>query len=344
MPSYKLYLDGVAKTVDLDPNATLSDVRKQLNLQFRQYQFVYYNEMIEGQMILNHESQEKQLKLKKFIFEPDMLKMANVSSENPDFFGNRSDFFRDRNMGVRVTRNIEDGGPLGSDDFEPLMLQDVNPANPDSSDFFADNMVICQKGALVQFEISSWGAAGFGFSIKTQRDPIVDGLYCLTSEDSFGKENWITQRRYQGVSGQPGTTIKIESLEERGFSKDLKTEYSKITVKTWNVTSWTGDGKTHASALTPPSARLGLEEDSGDLFGGDPSGNTYVPAKSVQPAMPTTGKASSQTIGTVDDIQSDGEGHVIGAVTFLVFVFTDKTQANSVINILNSSQPLPFPV
>jgi hypothetical protein len=116
-----------------------------------------------------------------------------------------------------------------------------------------------------------------------------------------------------------------------------------VTVKTWRVTSYQSDGTPYASSLTPPAPRLGADDDDGGLFGGDPEGNTFVPDQSVEPAVPTGGKVSSQTFGTIYDVQEDGPGHVIGAVTFFLYVFKDKAAVNEVLNVLNSHEPEPFP-
>ncbi len=338
--SLELHIDGSAQPLDFGPGAKLSAIREQLGFGFDQYQFVYDNPVV-GKMVLNHQSVEKKKKLEDgFIFDDNIVLMANVSSSHPDLFGNRTDFFRNRNMGVRVARNTVDGGSLGPEDFQPLMLEGVNPANPESDVYF-DKMVICQKGSLVQFEISSWGAAGYGYSIKTERDPIVNSLY-VTYGDSYDRTAWSTLRRYQD---QPGPTIQIESLESKGYSENLKAEYSKVTVKTWRVTSYSRGGTTYTSDTPAPQPRLGSDDDGdGGLFGGDPAGDTFVPDGSVESALPTGGSPSSQTFGTIYGVEEDKPPHVLGAVAFYLFVFKDKAAVNEVLKVINSSDPEPFPV
>jgi hypothetical protein len=346
MANYDVYIGGQKQTMDLKPDMTLAAMRSQLNLRFDQYQFVYYNEMTEQKMVLNSQGQEGKLTVGKFAIDNNSLLIAKVSDRDPDFFGSRTKEFRDRNMAVRLRLNKADND-AHEGAFEPLMLMDVQPANPDTSDFFGDYVVICEKGSAVQFEIGSWGAAGFGYSIETQRDKIAHALFVCQDEPRFGTVNWTTLRRYQGKQGAVGNTIKIEGLQSNGISKDLKVEYSKITVKTWSVTEYkkTAGGAPLTSDAQPPSARAMLEGGDDDFFGGPPAGDTYVPADSVEPGMPTSGKPSSQKIGTIYDVKPNAaaSGHVLGAVTFLVFVFKDKDEANKILNVINSKDPVPFP-
>lgn len=345
---YHLHKDGASSDIYLDPKAKLQDVRNQLKVLFSQYQFVYINPVTNNKTLLHHQKDEQQARLApNFVLPGNIVLLANVSSTNPDYFGHRTSFFRDRNMGVSVSYNTEDGDPLDKNDkirFEPLMLEDVEPANPDSDVFF-ENMVICQKGMPVKFGVSSWGAAGFGYSIKTDREPICNWLSVAYSKGQFGSTQWASIRRYQGNAGQPGSTIVIDSLKDKGYNTSLKAEYSKVTVKTWRMTSYRQQpgGEVFASDLAAPSPRLAAEEDGSGMFDGPAEGDVYVSDNSVEAAAPSAGKPSSQTIGTIYDTKEDGEDHVLGAVTFYLFVFKDKAAVNEVMKIINSKDSVPFP-
>ena len=234
------------------------------------------------------------------------------------------------------------GGQRGQMTSDRSCWRTFKPANPDS-DFFADKLVICQKGKPIQFGISSWGAAGYGFSIGTNRDTIVSGLYYLYGPSQYGQVGYTVMRSYEGPAGSNPPQILVESLKDKGINPALKADYSKITIKTWRVTSWNKGSESGSSALTAPSPRLLLDDaDQADPFAEDPSGDHSIPGKSVEVAAPSAGKPSSQKIGEPASIENDGPDHVIGSVTFYLYVYRTKEDANLIFNILNSPQATPF--
>lgn len=328
---FRLHQDGNLREVQVDSDAYLSDVRGTLDIPFYSYHFVYFNSVLETKQVLNDQRWEASKRLRDgFVFPPNSILLANMSESHPDFFGHRVDTFRDRHMGVQVRRNTVDAKPAPSD-FDPIMLNEVAMANPDT-DLAFDRVVICQAGSLLQFDLYSWGAAGWGYSVRSDRDIIVDKLYRSYTEQDYGSAQWLTLRRYQDTYNQPGPTIRVDALTKSQLAGGFTAEYSKLTVRTWRVSSYGRDSRTFSSDLQPPSTVRAIADAEGDTFvSGGASGRTDA------------GETSSQTFGTIHDIVEDGPDQVLGAVTFFLFVVRDRQQVNELLKIVNSAEAEPFP-
>ena len=346
MTTYDVYTDGKSKQFSIDPNASLAEAREQISNggmmgSPNQYQFVYYNPMTEQQTIMNQPQQEPKIKVSKVAFAPaksggnQIIKVANVGSARPDLFGTRVDWLYDRHTGVRVNLNMDDvGRPLNAGKFEPLMLSDVQPTNPNSN-FFASNAVICEKGSIISFSISSWGAAGFGFRVQSNKERIVDALYISYGDDP-NRQSYAGASRYQSSAN----TIQVDSTEKLKISKDLIIDYQKITVKTWRMTGYDQGGKHYSSNMQAPQLATGA---GGGFDPGPPGGDTYVPGQSIQTGAPHRGPKSNVKFGSISNIsQDDPDNTVLGAVVLYFFVFRDRNAANEVMNILNSPNPTPY--
>ncbi|KUM03783.1 hypothetical protein AWB61_21010 [Chromobacterium sp. F49] len=231
------------------------------------------------------------------------------------------------------------------------MLTDVQPSNPGSNAFYS-RAVICEKGSIVGFNISSWGAAGFGYNISSDKDTICDGLYnCFGNEPN--RKATSSLLRYQSSKN----TIQIESTQVLGIPTSDIIHYQKVTVKTWRLTKYSKNGQTYSSDMQAPvitapgqtmarflsgSLETQLLAESG-RSGFDPGpvgGDTFVPGQSIETGAPSRGPESQQNFGSIYDLREDDRHTtVLGSVVFYFFVFKDRASADRVINVLNSPNP-----
>lgn len=352
-----VYRDGAPMDVDLDTDASLASTRSTLTAAGKmsnEYQFVYWNVVTKQKTVFNNVGREAATTLQACVLPGDNLILANVGTR-PDLFGDRCDWFHDRNTGVRVRLNTEAAaaGP-NSGKFEPLLLNSVQPANQESH-FFADNVVVCEKGSVVSLDVSSWGAAGFGFSITSQHDTIADGLYATYGRPNgppYGSQTTMSLGRWMSSQNM----IQIDSTSDMNITSDLVVQYQKITVKTWNVTAFTDGSGSYSSNLKPPSptsmpmrptggfaplAMAAVANASNGFDPGPPGGDIYVPGSGVQPGVPHQGPPSSETFaGGLKSITADTSvTGIVGSVVFYFFVFRDKATANAVMQLNNSLDP-----
>jgi len=355
MSQYSVYLSGNKRIVDALPTDYLSVLRNKIGAAADDYNFIYYNGFTEQKTILNDRSVEARKPISSIAF-PDpttntntIVQMALVAGNKTDLFGTQTDWLYNRNAGVRITLNKSDSKAITANQgkFDPIMLRDVQPTNEQSSAFY-DRVVICEKGSVVNFEISSWGAAGFGYSVSSEKDTICSSLY-NTYGDNPNHQSFSTLRRYQSSNN----SIQIESTASLNIPTQEVVYYQKITVKTWRLTSYKKNGKTYTSNMEAPAptapqsmafqgASLNLKSVAANerFTPGDPSGDIYVPGDSIETGAPSRGPESDQKFGSIQVLKEDDPNQkVIGAVIFYFFVFKDKESADKVINVLNTPGP-----
>lgn len=337
MQKIDVYLSSIKQSVDISPDATLTELRSKLQ-DAEDYNFMYYNTFTEKKTVLNDRSLEASRSVSQITLD-NIISMARVYGSKTDLVGMKTDWLHDRHTGVKITLNTKDSEAKAQNagKFSPIMITDVQPTNPSVSAFY-DRAVICEKGSVINFDISSWGAAGFGYSIQSNKETICEYLY-----NSFGdnpdRKAYSQLRRYK----ESKNTIQIESTDDLGIPSADVINYQKITVKTWRMTSYKKDGKTYKSNTQAPliqangaasiSLRAGYDP-------GDPEGDIYIPGTDIETAAPGQGSPSEQSFGTISNIQQDDRDNtVLGAVVFYFFVFKDKEAANRVINVLNTPDP-----
>ncbi|MBK1664542.1 hypothetical protein CKO38_08205 [Rhodospirillum rubrum] len=364
MTQYAVYLSGSKRAVEAKATDTLSILRAKLGSSADSYAFVYFNTFTEKKTILTDRSVEARQTVAAIAF-PDpttstntLIQMSVVAGNKTDLFGTKTDWLYNRNAGVRITLNTSDTKAVEANKgkFAPIMLTDVQPSNESSAAFY-DRVVVCEKGSIVNFNVSSWGAAGFGYSVASQKDTICSSLY-NTFGDSPNRMSTSVLRRYKDSNN----SIQIESTESLNIPTDETIFYQKVTVKTWRLTSYKKDGKTYSSTMQPPTpqapptlmlARGGLTASTGltemrmsasaDFDPGAASGDVYIPGQDVETGAPSRGPESQQSFGSISNLkQDDPNNTVVGVVIFYFFVFKDHEAANRVINILNAPNPLAF--
>ena len=351
MTQYNVYLSGQKRTIEADQNDTLSSLRQKLGTDASDYEFVYYNNFTDKKTILNDRQVESNQTISKITFPPhNTVIMTVVKGSKTDLFGTKADWLHDRHTGVQITLNQEDQVAREHNEgkFKPIMLTDIQPSNSLSNAFY-QRAVICEKGSIIKFKISSWGAAGFGYSITSDKDTICDALY-ITYGDKPNRQSNFGMRRYQDSNN----TIQIESTKTLNIPTQDIIHYQKVTVKTWRLISYKQNGQTFTSntqapVIQAPTTRGAmllahstihrssiLQTRTGGFDPGAPEGDTYVPGKDIETAAPSRGPKSEQKFGSISDLkQDDSNNTVLGAVVFYFFVFKDQEAANRVINVLN---------
>jgi hypothetical protein len=331
LQNYKVLIDGAVRNIKLDPAEPLNTTRARIGVSFTTHRFVYYNTVIGTKQVLDQQRVEPTRTLNDgFVFAPDTVLMANVTDRNSDFLGSRVQHFSDRHAKISVVRNTADPAPKPVD-FDPIMLDDITMAN-EGADLGLDKAVICQEGTLLQFNMSCWGAAGWGYSIRSQRDVIADSLYSMR-DGSYDLETSLTLRRYQ----KGGQTIRADSLSHAGIPDFQAAQYSKLTFRTWNVSSYARGKQVFTSHTPPPSLAQAwlLDGVAGAMAA---VGDTIVSGGGM--GKPSAGAPSGQSFHTIK-INREDRQHVLGAAVFFLIVVKDAQQANSMLKIVNEKNALP---
>lgn len=337
MKKYDVYLSNVLQVVEIDPQATLYELRQKLK-EVDEFNFMYYNDFAEIKSVLNDRSLESERTVEQVVI-GEIIQMARVSGGNTDLVGMKADYLYDRDAGVKVTLNTvdENAKKANAGKFQPLMITDVQPTNPNTNAFY-DNVVICEKGSVINFNVASWGSAGFGCSIKSSKQTIIDSIYSCYGNNQDRNAN-MDLRRYE----KSKNTIVIDSTENLDIPSGEEIYYQKVTLKTWRLTSYEKDNKTYSSNTQAPLKQANKAASMNSTSGFDPGeteGDTYVPGGDIDNAAPSEGEPSDQSFGKFYiKSEDDRDSKVLGAVVFYFFVFKDKEAANRVINILNSPDP-----
>ncbi len=380
MTKYAVFIDVTEHYITAHPSDKLSEIRKKHSNWISDDD--HFIADIYGEKSVLSLVQERDATVGGTSFPPAggvtdrIIQIVRDSKGKPSFLGmqpknnwvTQSTSAKDQNFAVQVVLNKHSDVAIENNKgmFEPLMLINVVSAVPDHPKSFP-NVVVCQKGAIIQFNIRSWGAAGWAYTITAQdtvtSTDIVPADYPLfTNYDGINRKfGSITQAslwRYAGTFQGKADTIQIMSNKALSIPSVDNVRFSEVTVTGWSLKSWkaSADGNPYASSLPVP---VGIGSDIkkeqlylADLGSGDPViksggktktpgvGKVSVPGDSTQPATPKAGPPSNQSFGTCwDPIPSrnpgSGEEGLTGAVDLTFLVFDSKADANAVMKILN---------
>ena len=366
--SYNVYIGANSSIQSFDSTTTLAEARATLTnagLMTKTDAFLYENPVTGLKTVFGPVSDEKNAKITAATFPPvpsqlsndyELVQIVSTAANAPALLGTQpSDgYFRPNGqMAVSVSLNNTDANAITNNKgmFEPVLLQNVQSANPDAPVSFT-NCVIVQKGAIVSFDVASWGAAGFGFVIDAAESiggvNICPGLF-VVYPDNFGKSETTVLRRYVGDASKNGDTIQIQSNASLNIAKQYNVEYSTVTVKTFSLSSWTdSNGNTFSSSKPIPSGgaddfaeALGLEDSKGGWVPPPPAGKSDIPSGTTKSGSPTAGPPSKQTIGTIRSVTPNScpatrSGGLVGSVEIYFLVFDSKEDADTVIKVLNA--------
>jgi len=253
------------------------------------------------------------------------ISISKPGAKDAFFSGIRKDYFADRHLRVQVVKNLNpaDGSAAANDGkMAPILLSNVISTDPNVQ--LASNreesqvrMVICEKGTVIQFNIESWAAAGYGYAITSERIEIASDLYMAATEG----ENFYPTSLQQFQ--QSHNTIVVDSVKDiqKSFPGAIEVaDVSYVRIKSWRVTNCKKDGKTYSSGLNPPKLK------GGDFVFGKESVESAAAHDSNKP--------SAQNFGVIFDIVED-RNDTLGDMTLIFYVFKDRETALRVVEVLN---------
>lgn len=264
-----------------------------------------------------------------------------------DFIGFSTDWWFDRYMSCRMRLNTTDSEARKANEgkFQPFMLTNVKTANPNLPAISFENIVVCEKDSVIQFEISSWAAAGYGYTIKpTSGSPInSEPLYITFTgcpKDGGNYARISLRRYYTENQSQNKSTIKVVATDTLKLGGN-ELNYMKFSIRTWKVTEYKSNNKVYKCNLPLPSPYQKQETITppySQLVNGDES---VIPGGTIEPGTTApTGDQSEQNIGTIYNVKdSQNVGDIIGEVIFYVFVFKTKEDAEAVFGQMNDIDP-----
>lgn len=266
----------------------------------------------------------------------------------PDLIGIGTDWFFNRYLGVNIfLNNVDPEGAkqnlkVGAE--KVLMLTNVLPTSERITGTF-DNVCVVVENSVVGFNLSSWAAAGYQYSIASEQgDAIVDGL-CICIGDKPNRYASAQQRRYQQ---DPATTIQIVGADTQKFGTS-SVKFQKVTFRSRRISAYSQDGKSYQSdqklpARSPTAAMAAATTDGADanahaLANAPSKGTSMVPGDSIKPGGPVPGPSSQQTFGTISDLKTDDWTEALGEVVVFFFVFKSLDDAKRVIDGYNAPDP-----
>ena len=277
----------------------------------------------------------------------NQLIVTNTSAKRPDLVGIGTDWLFNRYVGVQVALNESDPDAVTQNNsikaFAPLMLSNVIPTNPNVPGTW-DNVCVCVENSVVQFSVSSWGAAGFQYYIAPDEgEAICDGQLNIVFDGNPNHYGSATLRRY--VTNP--VTIQIVGTDSQGITGADVLRYQKITVKTRRITSYNRGSQTYSSNAQPPVLVGTAEAEVADAGGGGSNQKAIangqhvdtVAGDSIKPGTAVEGPASQQTFGSISNIVTDDWTEALGEINIFFFVFKSWEAANAVINGYNAPDP-----
>lgn len=339
----------------IDPGAMASAVRKQLNAagfigddsKSEAWRFFIYNSKSTefSDAILGKEV-ESLVPISGMFGPGEQLYLTNTHKEtSPDLMGIGAEWFFDRYMSCRVKLNNEEESAreVNAGKFEPMLMTHVRPTSHNVAGIY-DNVVVCEQGSVITFEISSWGAAGFRYSIKPEAgEKIVDALYNCFG-DTPNRVACSSIRRYSGVAKQ----IVVNSTSSMQIPSGQTVQYQRVAVQTQRLTSYKKAGHTYTNNSRPPNSvrsAAGVPSMAQMRTGAEPEPISprvlaqaeVLPGETITPGTTHPGDNSNQQFGRISDAKYDSEP--LSEIVFYFFVFKTHDDAAKVIGSINAPNP-----
>lgn len=319
---------GVDKKLkDLNEDSKLSTVRSELG-DFMQDQdlFTYYDPR-QQKVLMQPKNAESDFPLKSVIGGNNQVTITDPNANKPDLEGDLVQWFTDRNLQVSVKLNTsnDDAKKDNEGKFQPFLLSDVQPIK-NAADEFADiyfkSAVICEKNSAIAFDMSCWGAAGWGYSIESERVKIVpeDSPLYNTNDGKYGSTKFSWLSRFK----KSKNNIVVDSLGNQSISQQDKMQYSKVTITAWNLEKYKRGSTTYESDLQPPFRRgegaKGMKIQHG----------VVVPGDGVESGSPEPSGKSHVEFGSIN-VKKEDKNMILGRVTLYFLVFVDKDAADQMV-------------
>lgn len=364
---YTVFVGADSHVVEFPPYQPLSDFRKKLTekgLITDKDAFLYENPATKLKTVFTPRSSEKNYVLgtakphsqagaafpsvpSQHVDNP-IVQVVSISKSSPSLMGTTpSDGWLRPNqeMGMRCRLNDSDPAAIKNNKgmFQPLMLENVQSANPDDPADFT-YCVVTQKGAIVSFDVSSWGAAGIGYTITSAMGTAInpEGLFTNYDPGHYDRQTWLRLDRYVGDGSKTGDTIQMEANSSMHIAKQYNVEYSTLVFKAWSLKSWEdSSGKKYSSGTPVPSEVLIGDSADNGFQPGPPSGNGSVPGGTTSSGSPKAGPPSKQRFGSIyapspGSPPATRSGGLTGALQVYFFVFKNDHDAKTVMRVLNA--------
>lgn len=307
------------------PDTHLQTIRATLgaqisnNMRFVNYQATatFYSDMIVSL------TDEPYLPVSKVVGLKNQLYLTDVrTTVNTDLIGFRNPWFWDRKLGVRVEFNTESAAMLSNKNkMPPLMLTNVKLANPHLKGVGAmQNVLVCEKGSLIQFLLNSSGAVAYGYDIRPMAGPPImdNSLYiCFQSYAPTNRSIGVLQKYYTpNNSSTNNKMIQVVPTSSLNLGNGTTLSYMKFSVKTWNVYSYTTqNNKVHSSIKFPFLA------------------SAIQPGTTIPSLKPSGQPFNGPIHNIIEDKTAKG---ILGEVVFYVFVFDNHADAIKTFTSINT--------
>jgi hypothetical protein len=146
---------------------------------------------------------------------------------------------------------------------EPMMLRDVYGGS--GGEKYFGNVLLVDAGSVLNFLIKSSGPVGYGYRIRTDKEPIVDKLY-RCDPDKPSEPLWDSVRRYQTTDKQ-GTGKLIMVDDARNYLSEQSRDSLALR---WQcrITTWKVHGYSYQDIYYGVSRALTTVEASPGVIGG----------------------------------------------------------------------------
>lgn len=276
----------------------------------------------------------------------DELILTNIYEEkNADLLGFKADCWGEGYLTVTCELNQHDKDAIDINKglFKPVMLSDVittKAPKEGGHSIRLNNVCICCENSIVDFGLTSWGAAGYSFrAYPAAGEKIVEDLYITYNNSDY--KTCIRTRidRYQNHKN----TIQIVGTDKlSNIVPGLKGSYHKIIFQSRRMTSYY-EGflkKKHTCHADPPSLKVQPKKKSSSHLSDTKiftlQSVYYVPGSNIKEATSIPVGKSNTEIGTVWNPKTDSWDKALGTVEVYFFVFKTIEDAKEVIEYLNA--------
>lgn len=320
-----IYQDTNQTYQDLDTTSNLSAIRKQLGAFMKPtYLFVYYDER-QGKQLMQPKDNEGNYNLSEILGEQNVFTITDPNADKPDLEGILVSWFAANNLQVAISLNKSnpDARAANQGKFQPFMLSKVQTIKDAADDFpnvYYDQALICEKGSAIAFNFACWGAAGYGFSIKSDRSTIISGLY-VVNNGNYNTTTFSGLSRYQDAK----QNILVDSLANQNIPNVDRLQYSSVTFKAWNVSGYKQAGHAYSSAGQPPLRK------SSDPGGMSTKDGVIIPGSGIESGSPKPGGDSHQDWGAPLESLTQDTNLVLGQMDIYFLVFKTKADAEQMV-------------
>jgi hypothetical protein len=320
-----IYQDTNQTYQDLDTTSNLSTIRTKLGAFMKSsYLFVYYDER-QGKQLMQPKDNEANYDLSEILGAQNVFTITDPNADKPDLEGILVTWFTSKNLQVAISlnRSNPDAVTANTGKFQPFMLSKVQTIKDAADDFpnvYYEQALICEKGSAIAFSYSCWGAAGYGFSIGSERSTIISGLYSINN-GNYNTTTFSGLSRYQASK----QNILVDSLANQNIPNVDRLQYSSVTFKAWNLSSYKQDGTTFTSAGQPPFRK------SSDPGGMSTKDSVIIPGSGIESGSPKPGGESHQDWGAPITIKAEDKNLVLGQMDIYFLVFKTKADAEQMV-------------